>query len=91
MQSQTKDEKQSMNEKIWAWQPFGPDASPLCFMVAGSHYRGWPVIKVTNDEKEQIERGERFTFKYNYTQYVFENGIMQTIGQELFLTKYRKS
>ena len=31
----------------YAWQPFGPDSSPVGTMTAlGSHYRGFPVLKL---------------------------------------------
>jgi hypothetical protein len=30
----------------WAWQPFGPNETPDSYTLIGSHYRGFPVIKV---------------------------------------------
>ena len=34
------------NEVDWSWHPFGPGESYDCFSTPGSHYRGFPTIKV---------------------------------------------
>lgn len=65
-----------MDNKIWAWQPFGPDESIMSFSLAGNHYRGFPVVKVTDEEKQQIERGERFEFTFKKTRYILDNNVI---------------
>jgi hypothetical protein len=67
--------------KVWAWQPFMND-DVNCFTLVGSHYRGSPVIKVTDYEKETIQRGERFAFTYKYITYVAINGQVMTCEEE---------
>ena len=50
----------------WAWQPFGPDTTPDSFQLLGSHYRGFPVIKVCSSCKSAFQTGDfvvRFTCK----------------------------
>src|SRR5712692_8231990 len=50
----------------WAWQPFGPDETPESFQLVGSHYRGFPVIKVCSTCKSAFQTGDfvvRFTYK----------------------------
>lgn len=70
-------------DKQWAWQPFGPDETINCFSFAGSHYRGFPVIKVNDVEKEQIKSGQRFTFTYKGLKYVAIEGCVMTQADEL--------
>lgn len=48
-------------EAIWAWHPFGP-GEDHCFTTLGSHYRGWIVIKVCDECKNQIEDGLPMNF-----------------------------
>ena len=53
-------------EAQWAWQPFGPDETPESFQLLGSHYRGFPVIKVCSTCKSAFQTGDfvvRFTYK----------------------------
>jgi hypothetical protein len=56
------------NEAIHAWQPFGPDTGTarhgLSFAALGSHYRGFPVIKVCQPCTLRIQDGERVEFTY---------------------------
>lgn len=61
----------------WAWQPWGPDESPLSFALLGSHYRGYPVVKVCGFcKREAIEnakdRGEPVQFQFKGQEYVFD-------------------
>jgi len=42
------------HEAIYAWQPFGPGDDYNCFTSPGSHYRGFPVIKVCDDCRTRI-------------------------------------
>ena len=55
-------------EAEWAWQPFGPDEEVASFSFLGSHYRGFPVIKVCDPCKQDIERtlavGGSIVFSY---------------------------
>jgi hypothetical protein len=53
-------------EAHWAWQPFGPDKTPESFQLLGSHYRGFPVVKVCSSCKSAFQTGDfvvRFTYK----------------------------
>lgn len=53
-------------EAIWAWQPFGPDSDSRSFASLGSHYRGFPVIKICDTCKGRIAYGKQlivFTYK----------------------------
>ena len=53
-------------EAHWAWQPFGPDETPDSFQLLGSHYRGFPVVKVCSTCKSAFQTGDfvvRFTYK----------------------------
>lgn len=48
---------------VWGWQPFGPDFdNRLTFTTLGSHYRGFPVIKVCDECKRKIEDGVSLKF-----------------------------
>src|SRR5712692_6447101 len=42
----------------WAWQPFGPAERPDSFLVLGSHYRGFPVVKVCSTCKLAFQTGD---------------------------------
>lgn len=64
----------------WSWQPFGPDSGIGSFTAPGSHYRGFPVISVTDSQKIQIQAGERFEFKYKKALYVAQNGDVSKIS-----------
>lgn len=58
----------------WAWQPFGPDHSILSFAFPGSHYRGFPVIKISDEERQIIRSGKPFNFRYRGVRYIVANG-----------------
>ena len=50
----------------WAWQPFGPDKTLDSFQLLGSHYRGFPIVKVCSTCKSAFQTGDfvvRFTCK----------------------------
>jgi len=50
---------------IWAWQPFGPSEGTLgSFTLLGSHYRGFPVVKIGQACKATLEHGEDLGFTY---------------------------
>lgn len=58
-------------EAAWAWQPFGPDEKPDCYTLLGSHYRGFPVIKVCNSCKSAFETGDfPVTFAYKGRRFI---------------------
>ena len=57
------------DEAIWAWQPFGPGETITNFTVLGSHYRGFPVVKIGDAAKRRIEAGERVSFRYKGIKY----------------------
>lgn len=49
----------------WAWQPFGPDEdAKSAFSTLGSHYRGFPVVKVCDECKEKVQAGQTVSFTY---------------------------
>ena len=45
------------NDRVWTWQPFGPDESILCFTTLGSHYRGFPAIGICATCKDDVIKG----------------------------------
>lgn len=54
------------NQAEWAWQPFGVADDPReTFTMLGSHYRGFPVIKVSDEAKTRIQAGDEMNFVYN--------------------------
>ncbi len=60
---------QICGEKIgeFAWQPFGPADSCRdddAFMAPGSHYRGFPVLKICWNCKGELQNGENVSFTY---------------------------
>lgn len=70
------DPKPAPPDYEWAWQPFGPDQSVMCFSRLGHHYRGFPVVKVTEEQRKTIRAGSRFEFKYKTKRYIAESGIV---------------
>ena len=74
----------------WAWQPFGPgDDIQHTFAVIGAHYRGFPVIKICDACKKEIQipidviRGHQLVLHFTYkgTSYYVSNG---QVGREPF-------
>ena len=61
----------------WAWQPFGPDDSILSFTLLGSHYRGFPVLKVCDNCKLTVESEVMF-FSYRGHDYI-ANPTLNTV------------
>ena len=65
-------------EAIWAWQPFGPGEDIMCFSGLGSHYRGFPVIAVGDDCKQDVEDGRPgVIFTYKRVGYVALDGRLE--------------
>lgn len=67
---------QACKEQVaeWAWQPFGPSESPDSFALLGSHYRGFPVVKVCGSCKSAFQSGDvQVFFSYKGHQFVGEN------------------
>lgn len=65
------------DEAIWAWQPFGPDESSKSFAVLGSHYRGFPAIKICDDCHKLIEAERPVEFTYRGQRYLAgDSGIV---------------
>lgn len=62
-------------EVEWSWQPFGPGiGTEVVFTLPGSHYRGYPVIKVCSDCKAIIQHGTApVHFTYKGTRYTAAN------------------
>ena len=51
-------------EAEWAWQPWGPGKENDTFTLPGSHYRGFPIVKICTDCKERIQKGAAVTVIY---------------------------
>jgi hypothetical protein len=67
---------------VWAWQPFGlSDDAGETFTMLGSHYRGFPVIKVSDEAKQKIQSGETVNFVYQKRLYTVKQ-------RELFEVTY---
>jgi hypothetical protein len=49
----------------WAWQPFGPDSYIQRCTTLGSHYRGFPVIKICDNCRDSmmVYGGINFNYK----------------------------
>jgi hypothetical protein len=52
-------------ERTWVWQPAGPSEQTLCFVLPGSHYRGFAVIPVCDACKQALERGMEKVIVYH--------------------------
>jgi hypothetical protein len=52
-------------ESEWAWQPFGPNDNPATYALLGSHYRGFPVVKVCILCKSAFLAGD-FEVRFEY-------------------------
>lgn len=72
-------------EVVWAWQPFGPDEKPNCYTLLGSHYRGFPVIKVCDSCKTAFETGDfPVTFAYKGRQFTGRNHEVREVSPVLW-------
>lgn len=59
------------DDATYAYQPFGPDESPHTAMTElGSHYRGFPVIKVCSVCHDAIRKGTPMEFTYKGKRYI---------------------
>lgn len=67
------------NEADWAWQPFGPGERPDVFTLSGSHYRGFPVIKVCQKCKEALQAGSPAEFIYRGQRFISNTIDMTSI------------
>ncbi len=49
----------------WAWQPCGP-GTVMTFTTLGSHYRGYPVVKVCDwcKRRVQLQKTGHFQFRW---------------------------
>ena len=59
------------HDAVTSWQPFGPAENCRdgdAFMAFGSHYRGYPVMKICEDCQGMIQNGENISFEYGYEQ-----------------------
>jgi len=59
-----------LSEAEWAWQPFGPDEGIGSFALLGNHYRGFPVVKICEQCKDDIQAGLPMEFEYKGTRYI---------------------
>lgn len=70
----------------WAWQPFGPNESPDSFMALGSHYRGFPVVKVCDMCKSAFQTGDFIVhFSYKGHRFVAENQQVRECDISLYV------
>ena len=70
----------------WAWQPFGPSEDYNCFTTPGSHYRGFPVLKLCDEHKTAIQAtltnpdadiADIIVFNQRHVGYILEHGKIQ--------------
>jgi len=57
------------NDTDWIWQPFGPAEDANCFTLPGSHYRGFPAIRICSYHRNAFLRGHDFVFRFKYKLY----------------------
>lgn len=62
-----------INEAEWAFQPFGPDEK-FSVSLLGWHYRGFAVIKLCNDCKDELVDHNGFEFDYQGNHYIMDDG-----------------
>ena len=63
----------------WAWHPFGP-GEPLTFMMPGSHYRGFPVLRVCQDHKTELQaQKEDIALTYRQTPMCYAPAIDRVV------------
>lgn len=68
------------DQAVWAWQPFGPDDSPFTFTALGSHYRGFPVIKICDSCYRLVAKdGAALRFAYKGREYECYEGDVRPI------------
>jgi hypothetical protein len=58
------------NNAEWAWQPFGPSDKADTFTTLGSHYRGFPVVKICDECKETAKSGSPLQFTLSGATYI---------------------
>jgi hypothetical protein len=59
-------------EAEWAWQPFGPDSIEPTAATLGSHYRGFPAIKLCDVcLRDAAQNG--FEFMYKGQRYIIKD------------------
>lgn len=68
------------DEALWAFQPFGPSENIAHMAMLGSHYRGFPVIKIGDEARQMIEAGREVQFTYKRQRYVAVNGEVKPIN-----------
>ncbi len=61
----------------WSWQPFGPDEDiEQSFTLPGSHYRGFPVIKLCASCKHAVQYEHKLSFSYRGNTYMYAEGVI---------------
>ncbi len=69
------------NDVEWSWQPAGPGEDARCFTLPGSHYRGFPVVKVCDHCKQRIEYGKTLLhFMYKDQTYRYYDGQIEKVN-----------
>lgn len=69
------------NQAVWAWQPFGPGGVADTFTTLGSHYRGYPVVKVCDGCKKKLQSGESVKFSHKRRHYVIFRGLINEVRE----------
>lgn len=71
-----------VDEAWFAYQPFGPDKNPHKWMTElGSHYRGFPVIKVCGFCHDAIAKGTPTEFTYKGTRYISSGSEVKQVPE----------
>jgi hypothetical protein len=67
-----------MNESEWSMQPLGPDEK-VTFTLPGSHYRGFPVVRVCEVCRTKYKSGKNLTFTHKKVEYnaSLERGVRE--------------
>lgn len=78
-------------EALWSWQPLGPaEDSRETFTAPGFHYRGFPVIPVCDDCKQNIQGGDEVQFDYKSITYTcIDDQVLTTRRVTKYIPKGR--
>ncbi|SRR6266700_5307717 len=70
----------------WAWQPWGPNETSDSYALLGSHYRGFPIIKVGSVCKNAFQSGDfEVGFEYKGHRFVGKNHEVKETDVRLWL------
>lgn len=66
---------------VYAWQPFGPAEDIYTITELGSHYRGFPVIKISEAAYAAIQGEQTVEFTYKGIKYIATDGKVVTYDE----------